>query len=120
MISQLETNYDFGKLWMMVAIMCLGLHSTGCRQPNVASPKQDLMVPLGYISGDNKEGQRELVRLLKANGVPFGGIGSKVYQIDVPANKAALAANILRTNRLVLDRKFILNNDLRFEKRDLK
>ena len=68
------------------------------------------MVPLGSISGelDMASEQRELFSLLTTNGIKLGGLGSKIWQIDVPASKFDLAVRILRTNRLVRDNIFVL------------
>ena len=52
--------------------------------------------------------QEQLVILLKANGIPFSGAGSKVYEIDVPKSRLGQAVRILQTNRLVIERKFVL------------
>jgi hypothetical protein len=65
------------------------------------------MVPLGLASGD-RDTARDLVQLLKTNGIPFSGGGSRAYAIEVPVNKLQLALNLLRTNQLVLEGRFVL------------
>ena len=71
------------------------------------------MVPIGVMSGemDMASEQRELVQLLRTNGIEFGGGGSKICQFDVPAGKFDLAVSILRTNHLVMDGVFLLNTN---------
>ena len=98
-------------LLALAGYVCLGSLPSCCSHSIDGPHAPELEVPLGLIQGDRLDAQLELANLLGTNGIEFGGGGSKIFEIDVPANKLDFARSLLRRNRLVIEHIFLLSTN---------
>ncbi len=103
-------------LWCAVTALLVVLWSGCSSQPAPSAaikPAEQQLVAIGWVRWDLLPEQTEIHEVLAKHGIEASFDGSKVYDIWVDKNQANRALNILKTNRLIIEKKvFLRTNEL--------